>query len=251
MERLRRGLEGMIDLLLPRVCMVCGGRLLQFEKHICISCAMDMPYTRFWQMSHNPMADRFNELIQRNLNDEHEHYAYAAALFLYHSEAGYRHIPYQIKYHGNIEAGEHFGHMLGERMAAESLWADVDIMIPVPLHWVRKWKRGYNQAEVIARAVAERLDVPLRTDILMRHRRTRTQTQLDIEGKAKNVADAFSVRQDAVSIFPNGGSIRHIVLVDDVFTSGSTLHACFKALRTVFPPQVRISVATLAFVGGA
>lgn len=251
MEMLRRGIEGMIDLMLPRVCMVCGSRLFLHERHICLSCAMDMPYTRFWQMSHNPMADKFNELIQKGLEDENEHYAYAAALFLYHSEAGYRQIPYQIKYHGNIEAGEYFGHMLGERMASESLWADVDIIIPVPLHWARKWKRGYNQAEVIASAVAERLSVPLRTDILIRHRRTRTQTKLDIEEKAKNVSDAFSVNKDAASIFRNGGSISHIVLVDDVFTTGSTLWACFNALRRVFPPSVRISVATLAFVGRA
>ena len=250
MERVRRGLEGMIDLLLPRVCMVCGGRLLRFEKHICISCAMDMPYTRFWQMSHNPMADRFNELIQKDIEDEHESYAYAAALFLYHSEAGYRQIPYQIKYHGNIKAGEYFGRMLGEKLASESMWADVDIIIPVPLHWARKWKRGYNQAEVIARAAAGSMGIPIRTDILMRHRRTKTQTQLDIDGKAKNVANAFSVRPDAAAIFRNGGTIRHIILIDDVFTSGATLHACFKALRTVFPPHVRISVATLAFVGG-
>ena len=211
---------------------------------------MDMPYTRFWQMSHNPMADRFNELIQKDLEDEHEFYAYAAALFLYHSEAGYRQIPYQIKYHGNIEAGEYFGRMLGEKLASESMWADVDVIIPVPLHWARKWKRGYNQAEVIARAAAGSMGIPIRTDILMRHRRTRTQTKLDIEGKAKNVEDAFSVRPDAAAIFRNGGSIRHIVLIDDVFTTGSTLHACFKALRTVFPPHVRISIATLAFVGG-
>ena len=248
MERLRRGLEGMIDLLLPRVCMVCGGRLLQFEKHICISCATDMPYTRFWQMSHNPMADRFNELIQRDLNDEHEYYAYAAALFLYHSEAGYRQIPYQIKYHGNIEAGEHFGHMLGERMAAESLWADVDIMIPVPLHWARKWKRGYNQAEMIAEGVASVMNVPMRTDMIIRRRRTKTQTRLDIEGKERNVAGAFEFRKDRLP--ENGSTIRHILLIDDVFTTGSTLFACFQALRTVFPPGVRISVATLAFVGG-
>ena len=89
----------------------------------------------------------------------------------------------------------------------------------------------------------------MRTDILVRKRRTKTQTKLDIKGKARNVAGAFAVSEDAAVIFRNGGSIRHIVLLDDVFTTGSTLGACFQALRSVFPPAVRISVATLGFVG--
>lgn len=245
------GLRSAADLLLPRVCIVCGCRLLRHESHICLSCLMDMPRTRFWDMPRNPMADRFNELIENGLEDGSERYAYAAALFLYHSEAGYRHIPYQIKYHGNTGAGEFFGKMLGLEMASGSLWADVDMIIPVPLHWARQWKRGYNQAEVIAAAIALERGVPLRTDILERRRRTRTQTRLDIEGKARNVAGAFCVSEDAAVIFRGGGNVRHILLVDDVFTTGSTLYACFRALRSVFPPSVRISVATLGFVGGA
>ena len=136
-------------------------------------------------------------------------------------------------------------------MASGELWSDVDMIIPVPLHWSRQWKRGYNQAEVIARAAAEALGVHVRTDILMRKRRTKTQTKLDIEGKARNVSGAFTVRKDAAVIFKDGGAVRHLVLMDDVFTTGSTLHACFRALRSVFPPGVRISVATLGVVGGA
>lgn len=248
---LKTGLAGMMDMFLPRVCIVCGCRLLRHERHLCLGCHMDMPLTRFWERSHNPMSDKFNEIIQAGIEagGTHEPYAYAAALFLYHSEAGYRHIPYKIKYHGNIKAGEHFGTMLGKKLADSSLYEDVDMVIPVPLHWTRQWKRGYNQAEVIASAVARELDVPMRTDILVRKKRTKTQTKLDIKGKARNVAGAFTVSEDAAVIFRNGGSIRHIVLLDDVFTTGSTLGACFQALRSVFPPAVRISVATLGFVG--
>lgn len=244
------GIRSIADLLLPRVCIVCGCRLFRHERHICLSCLMDMPQTRFWSTPHNPMADRFNELIEKGLEDGSERYAFAAALFLYHSEAGYRHIPYQIKYHGNTSAGEFFGKMLGKKMASSSSWADIDMIIPVPLHWTRQWKRGYNQAEVIASAIASETGVPIRTDILERRRRTRTQTKLDIEDKVRNVAGAFSVSEDAAAIFRNGGNIRHILLVDDVFTTGSTLYSCFLALRAVFPPSVRISVATLGFVGG-
>ena len=256
------------DMILPRVCVVCGRRLLLDEKHLCLGCAADMPFTRFESMSHNPMANRFNEVIQRGLASDdsslgvvqsRERYAYASALFLYKEDSGYKHIPYQVKYHGNLAVGRHFGGLLGCRLAGSALFEDVDMVIPVPLHRLRRWKRGYNQAEVIAAEVATALGVPLRTDILIRGRRTKTQTQLSIEGKAVNVAGAFEVTENVRCLSGHGCHVessqyegpKHILLIDDVFTTGSTLGACFAALRSVFPPSVRISVATLAFVGGA
>ena len=253
--RVIRGLKAAADILLPRVCIVCGRKLLLGEEHICLFCQSDIPLTRHRMLKHNPMADRFNELIQRQVEADltdsdsdkiiREKYAYALALFFYDSDSDYRHIPYQIKYHGNVSAGRHFGQMLGCEVAATSWLADVDAIIPVPLHWRRKWSRGYNQAEIIARAVSDITGVPVRTDILKRVRYTGTQTKMDVPQKAENVDGAFCACR------PEDAAFRHIVLIDDVFTSGSTLGACFKALREVFPASVRISVATLAYVGGA
>lgn len=240
------------DVMIPRVCAVCGCRLLIREKHICLSCLADMPLTRFWLMSHNPMADRFNEVIQKSLVKSdcppgpREHYAYAAALFIYREDGEYRRITHHLKYHGDLSAGRHFGLMLGKRLASSDLFRDVDVVVPVPLHWMRRWKRGYNQAEIIASAVAQALGSRTDTDILVRCRRTRTQTRLGVEEKAANVAGAFRVRPDR----KKDELPAHILLIDDVFTTGSTLGACFVALRSVFPPSVRISVATLGFVGG-
>ncbi len=249
-----RGLRAAGEILLPRQCITCGQRLLLEEKHLCLECLADLPQTYFWTMSHNPMADRFNENIQKDIETDeddglHERYAYAAALFFYHSEAQYRLIPYQIKYHGNIRAGRYFGRMLGNRLASSELFEDVDMVVPVPLHWTRKWKRGYNQAEVIAGAVAEALGAPMRTDLIKRRKRTTTQTRMEVEDKRKNVAEAFVSTPSLADIAAQEG-IRHLLLIDDVFTTGATLHACFVALRTVLPASVRISVATLGFVGG-
>jgi ComF family protein len=211
-----------------------------------------MPFTRFCQQSHNPMSDRLNASLQKHLAESPsgspEHYAYASALFFYHEEAGYKNIPKEIKYGGNAGAGRHFGEMLGMKLASSTLWQDADLVIPVPLHWTRKWKRGYNQAEIIAGAIAATMGIGMRTDILKRCRKTATQTKLDTLQKEKNVYGAFQVDKDAALA---AGEVRHIILVDDVFTSGSTAGACFQALREVFPPSVRISVATLGFVGGA
>ena len=250
-EIIRKGLSAALDLILPRTCVVCGCRLNLQEDHLCLGCEIDMPMTYYWTMPHNPMADRFNAMIEKYLEDGVEIYAYACALFFYSNDASYRFIPYNLKYHGYVVLGADVGRMLGRKMLKSGLWNDVDMVIPVPLHVLRKWRRGYNQAEIIADAIAEILHVPMRNDILLRKRKTMTQTKLDVEDKVKNVAGAFVVRDDFAASMEKGKPFSHILLVDDVFTTGSTLLACFTALRSVFPPSVRISVATMGFVGGA
>ena len=245
------------DLAMPRVCIVCGRQLPLREKHLCAECLCDLPLTFNWSMSRNQMADRFNELIQRDLEgtDEYEPYTYAAALFLYRSSNGYSKITQSLKYHSNLRAGRYFARILGEKLSGSPLFSDVDLVVPVPLHWTRMWSRGYNQAEVIGKALSRCLGARMVPDLLVRTRRTRTQTHLDIFQKARNVSGAFVI---------NGKYLRpgklsherhmlpephHILIVDDVFTTGATVHACWSALRTVFPPGIRISVATLACVG--
>lgn len=239
------------DLLLPRTCIVCGRKLDIEESLVCLYCSADIPFTFFWQQGHNPMADRFNALIQNAMDtypqtdDWQEVYAFAVALYFFSDDSDYRNIQYGLKYKGNIASGKHFGKMLGQRLASSVRFADVDIVIPVPLHWTRKWSRGYNQAEIIAGEVAQQLGAELRCDILTRRRRTRTQTELDAEAKKKNVKDAFAATPPGEGI----GKIRHVLLIDDIFTTGATMHSCFAALRWVFPPYVRISIATLGYTG--
>ena len=196
------------------------------------------------------MADRFNDLLQARLTlnpiSQFEKYAYAVSLMYYKEGGDYCQIQHEIKYEGNRAAGQYFGRMLGQKIVQSPFLNDIDTVIPVPLHWRRQWKRGYNQAEIIARAVAECLGATVRTDILYRTRQTRTQTKLSIEEKAANVAMAFGVRD---SFLFNPDCIRHILLVDDVFTTGSTALACYAALREALPTSVRISIGTLCFVG--
>ncbi len=263
-DMVRRGLKAALDLLVPRGCLVCGHSLELSEEHLCCECFEDLPRTYYWLRKFNPMADRFNALIQNTLNEQssmsHIDYAFATALFFYRDESEYRRIPYQIKYHGDIPAGRFFGQMFGQMIASAEHFADIDAVIPVPLHWLRHWKRGYNQAEIIANEVAAALGAELRTDILERCRRTRTQTRLSIEGKTTNVQGAFRVRA-SINNSPGKSnkkaeasditSLKHLLIIDDVFTTGNTALACYSALRFVFPPSVRISIATLAFVGEA
>ena len=252
------GFKSVLDLLIPRTCIVCERVLDISEKHLCRECHDDIPHTYYWMRKFNPMADRFNALIQEEWENTianqgtgtppcREDYVYATALYFYRADSDYSHISRQLKYHSNIPVGEFFGHQLGLCIAKAEHLSDVDAVIPIPLHWTRKWSRGYNQAEVIAREVATALGVQLRADILERCRRTRTQTKLSIEGKAANVKGAFQIKTDASAI----SDLKHLLIVDDIFTTGSTALACYSALRDTFPPSVRISIATLGFVGEA
>ena len=288
------------DLFMPRACLACGCRLGMRERHLCLSCAADVPYTRFWLAAHNPLADRFNAVLERHRGTEPMDYAYAAALIYY--KGAYRSIPRALKYQGNLAAGRHYGALLGRRLAAAPHFADIDLVIPVPLHWTRLRSRGYNQAEVLARALADAFraaDPPsasarwpvgaghdeettpttaspgtpstvlpgltrnlpeVRTDLLVRARRTRTQTRVSVDQKAQNVASAFQVperfplwarltsRLDRESPATILASARHILLVDDTYTTGATLYACYAALRPF--TTARISIATLAAVEG-
>ena len=234
-------IKELLDLTMPRECLVCGQRLGVAEDHLCIWCAEDLPLTYYWEQPHNLMADQFNALLEKHRPDGvRMDYVYAAALLYYHHGNPYRKIPQALKYRYNIRAGRYFSALLGRYMAETAHFASVDLVIPVPLHWMRRWKRGYNQAEVIAAELARSLDARLRTDILVRQRRTGTQTKLDAEERMKNVQGVFRIRKTL--------DTSHILLVDDTFTTGATLATCYEVVREAFGPLVRISVATLSVV---
>ena len=229
------------DLIMPRTCVVCGRTLGLRERHLCLACAADLPYTRNWLQAHNPLADRFNAVLERHRGTEPMDYAYAAALMIYKGD--YRNIPRALKYHENMDIGRFYGTLLGRRLAAAPHFQDVDLIIPVPLHWTRRRSRGYNQAEILARAIADAFAsgpshpvaasspvIPgstgnrispatppaCRPELLIRARRTRTQTRLSVEQKARNVASAFLVFTGSLEICTSSTSPSQTLSVLDI-----------------------------------
>ncbi len=231
---------GLTDLFLPRRCLVCGSALALHERYLCIDCLADLPRTGFSFLSRNQMADRFNSMFQDG------DYCFATALFFYRASTGYRRITQSLKYNADFGAGKYFARKLGEEMASSVLYQEVDAVLPVPLHWTRRWSRGYNQAEVIARVLADCLGAELRKDILYRAKHTRSQATLSVGEKGTNVLGAFKVHRNRIM---DAAGYSHILLVDDVFTTGATLYSCYSALRPF--TAARISVATLAAVEGS
>ena len=229
--------SAVLDLVMPRVCVICGRELSVDERTACGECLADIPRTYFWLRERNPMADRFNASIG---NDGcYEPYCRAAALFFYSGESLYSNITKSLKYHRCFNSGEYFGTMLGRLLAGSTYFEGVDLVVPVPLHWTRRFKRGYNQAEIIASAIAKALGAPMGASVLKRSRRTVTQTHISRAAKAENLRGAFSP-----GVLPQVAP-HHILLVDDVFTTGATLAECHRALRQVYGPSIRISAATL------
>ena len=249
---LKGALLAMADLAMPRVCVVCGRALLLRERHICTLCGAGLPLTYFARQRDNPMALAFNSMIQKEIDLAEqpacEPFSYAAALIFYSGSSLYKNIPRRLKYGRDFGEGRYFARLLGRELAGSPLFSDVDKVIPVPLHPLRRWRRGYNQAEVIAKGLVEGFGEAghgapaMEKGLLRRVRKTMTQTKLHRSQRYANVRSAFTARAPAE--VP-----RHVLLVDDVFTTGATLCACERALRAVLGKDVRISAATLAYVG--
>ena len=136
-----------MDMVWPRRCVVCGECLDTDEEHLCSDCMEDMPLTYFWSWRDNPAE----QILWARTRLES-----VVSLFYYSRDNDYRRLLYSLKYKGDIALGRWLGRMLGEKMR-EADCPRPDVIIPVPLHWRRKWRRGYNQAEAIARGISESL----------------------------------------------------------------------------------------------
>ena len=230
------GIRGLRELFFPRRCVVCGRFLGMDEEDLCRECLTGLPMTYQWDIGQNAAFER----LARRFEVEG-----AAAFLFFGSESDYRKILYAIKYGGRWQLGFWMGQLLGSHLAGSRMFSRCQAVVPVPLHPLRRWKRGYNQAEEIARGVAEAMGLLLETALLRRSRYTKTQTRLRGAAKTKNVQGAFRLDPQRAAELQSAG-INHLLLIDDVLTTGSTLAASAAPLQA---KGFHISCATLAFAG--
>ena len=228
--------QGLRELFFPRKCVVCGRFLEMEERDVCASCLEGLPMTYQWDIVQNAAFERLARRFE--VQD-------AASLFFFRTESDYRSILYGIKYGNRRQLAVRMGELLGRQMAASRMFRGCQAVVPVPLYPLRRWKRGYNQAELIARGVAQAMGLPVETKLLRRRRNTKTQTKLHGAAKTKNVQGAFAVDLRCAADLQQQG-IRHILLIDDTLTTGSTLAACATPLLAA---NFEISCATLAYAG--
>jgi ComF family protein len=230
MKLQRSYLADFASLLFPKLCCACGESLMGSEKLICTDCLYNLPYTHFHQQPDNIVARQFwGRLPISN--------AYA---MLYFTKGGK---VQQLMHHFKYQNMPHIGHMLGQMTGHQLILNDgfkqIDAIIPVPLHKSKLRKRGYNQSECFANGVAEILKAPVITDNLLRKSKTETQTHKSRFERAENMQNVFTLT-DARAL-----ANQHLLLVDDVVTTGSTLEACGIALQDI--PGVKLSIATIAY----
>lgn len=234
------------DVVMPRVCVVCGRSLSLRERTICLICKSDFPYSRFELNVHNRMADFYNERLSEKMPDVVIPYQYAISLMRYSTGSSYNRIVWSLKYEGNFAAGRFFSEILADKLLQAKWFSDVDLIVPVPNHPLRRWRRGYNQAEVIAKSLSEKLCVRFEPHFLLKRRYTKSQVKVGTDKRISNIEGSFIINRRFLAYL---GQFNHILLVDDVFTTGATLSECHKTIRTILKNRmVRISVATIACV---
>jgi|SRR5690554_2365973 ComF family protein len=218
-------------LFFPNVCAVCGEELLQTEESICLRCLYKLPRTHNFSEEENSAE----KLMAGRIPFER------IATFCVYAKGGM--LPpliHQLKYHHKPAIGELLGRLYGEDLRGSDFLKPVDMIVPVPLHPRKEKSRGYNQAVMIAQGMSDTTSLPLSVGNLVRVVYNPTQTKRTRTQRWENVRDIFKVKE------PQSFAGKHLLLVDDVITTGSTLEACGVALHAC--DHVKVSIATLGEV---
>jgi ComF family protein len=223
-------LDDFLALFFPRLCAGCHTALVRGEDVLCLGCLIDLPKTGFEKQSDNPVAQLFWGRADIRL----------ATSFCSFDKGGImQHLMHQLKYKGSTEVGEKLGKLLGIDLIKSEPFREIELIVPVPLHPKRERSRGYNQSAVIGKGLSSAMEIPLVTGNLIRNHYSNTQTNKGRFERWENVKELFAVRK------PELLAGKHLLLVDDVVTTGSTLEACVQVLLKI--PGTTVSIATLAY----
>ena len=224
---LKETTNSVLHLLFPHICTGCGNDILNEKNVLCMRCIEAMPETNFEIHAGNPVEKIFwGRLLLIG----------ATAQFYFTKESLMQHLMHQFKYKSNKDLGLQLGRMMGEQLLRSGRF-EVDALVPLPLFPARERKRGYNQATVLCEGMAEVMNVRVLDKAITRPQHTETQTKKGRIERWKNIEGKFILsRPDAICN-------KHILLVDDVVTTGATLEACGNELLQA--ENVKLSIATL------
>ncbi|MDB4925745.1 ComF family protein [Mucilaginibacter sp.] len=223
-------LSNFISLLFPQLCPACGTDLMANEKIICTDCLYNLPLTNFHLQPDNIVAQQFWGKI--NLEASY-------ALYYFTKGGKVQNLMHHFKYRGMHQIGNLLGSIAGDQLSKNEKFTTVDYIIPVPLHKSRLKERGYNQSACFANGLANKLNAVVEDANLVRVKATETQTHRSRFARFENMQEVFVVKD--IERLRN----KHVLLVDDIVTTGSTLEACGIQLLNI--PGLKLSIATIAY----
>lgn len=220
---------GIAHLFYPLHCSLCNAELSGDEEVLCLSCMLQLPRTGFHHILNNQSYQNFTGRIPIEK---------ATSLVYFTKEGMMQHLMHHFKYKGRADIGKYMGKLLGVELKKYNWLDNIDVIIPVPLHRKKEYRRGFNQSVAFAEGLAEISGKPMISHILKRVKNTDTQTHKSRAERIDNMKDVFELRNQKLA------DQKHVLLVDDVLTTGATLEAC--ALAMLKSAEVKISIATLA-----
>ena len=219
-----------VHLLYPHICTGCGSDLLDEDNLLCLKCIHDLPHTNFANLANNPVEKYFWGRIPLQA---------AYSQFYFSKEFLIQHLIHQLKYKGDTKIGFYLGELMGKTLLKSDRFKNIDALIPVPRYTDKEHKRGYNQAAVICNGMSSVMNVPVYNKYVIRQHATETQTRKHRTERWENVKDSFKVAKAEELVG------KHLLLVDDVVTTGATLEACGSVILQT--ADVKLSIATLAY----
>jgi ComF family protein len=222
--------QSLLHLFFPHNCAGCGSDILGHDQLLCLQCIDRLPHTGFHRYAGNPVEKIFWGRLPISC---------ATSLLYFTKSSVLQRLVHQFKYNGKSEIGQYIGRRMGEELREASRFDSVEALVPLPLYAARERKRGYNQSGVLCDAMAEIMQLPVLKNVITRKSATETQTRKSRAARWENISGRFELLQ------PEAVHGKHVLLVDDVITTGATLEACGQEL--ISTGNTKLSIFTMAY----
>lgn len=222
--------KNLLNVLFPVFCNGCSKLLLKNENVICTKCIHNLPFTQHNNIKETEIDKVFYGLIP---------FEFGASMLYFTKKGVSQNLIHNLKYRNRQEIGTYLGNLYAKELIDLAVFKEIDYIIPVPLHQKRFHERGYNQVTTFCKAIENNLKIPVLDDVLVKKHHLKSLTDKSKEGRLEHIKNAFSIE--------NQHKIegKHILIIDDVFTTGATIEACAKEVLKI--KNTKISILTMAY----